>query len=64
MTKELFIGKAYNSDVVFRGVSYPYYAHNRFRETLVKLVDRQDLLDSRGRIKWDALPLKYHFMTL
>ena len=30
--------------VFFRGVSYPYSAHNRFREMLVKLVDRTDLL--------------------
>ncbi|MCB0541703.1 MAG: hypothetical protein KDE33_29630, partial [Bacteroidetes bacterium] len=49
--KNLQDGKAYTGDVVFRGVSYPYSAHNRFREKLVKLVGREDLLDNEGRIK-------------
>ena len=59
--KNLQDGKAYTGDVVFRGVSYPYSAHNRFREKLVKLVGREDLLDNEGRIKWGELPSEIPF---
>ena len=62
--KNLQDGKAYNGDVVFRGASYPYSAHNRFRENLVKLVGREDLLDSGGKIKWDELPSEIPFYDL
>ena len=36
--KNLQDGKAYTGDFVFRGVSYSYSAHNRFREKLIKLI--------------------------
>jgi hypothetical protein len=62
--KNLQDGKAYNGDVVFIGVSYPYSSHNRFREKLVKLVGRKDLLDSEGKIKWDELPAEIPFYDL
>jgi hypothetical protein len=62
--KNLQDGKAYNGDVVFTGVSYPYLAHNRFREKLVKLVGREDLLDNEGKIKWDELPTEIPFYDL
>lgn len=62
--KNLQDGKAYNGDVVFRGVSYPYSEHNRFREMLVKLVDRTDLLETYGKIKWDELPSDIPFYAL
>ena len=62
--KNLQDGKAYNGDVVFRGVSYPYLAHNRFREKLVKLVGREDLLDNEGKIKWNELPIEMPFYDL
>lgn len=54
--KHLQNGKSYTGDMIYRGVSYPYSAHNRFREKLVKLVGREDLLDDMGKIKWDELP--------
>ena len=62
--KNLQDGKAYTGDVVFRGVSYPYSAHNRFREKLVRLVGREDLLDNEGRIKWGELPSEIPFYDL
>jgi len=46
----------YKGDLIFRGISYPYSSHNRFREELIKLIDRTDLLNSDGKIKWDKLP--------
>lgn len=62
--KNLQDGKAYNGDVIFRGVSYPYSAHNIFREKLVKLVGREELLDSKGKIKWNELPADIPFYDL
>lgn len=62
--KNLQDGKGYIGDVVFRGVSYPYSAHNRFREKLIKLIDRQDLLDIEGKIKWAELPSEIPFYDL
>ena len=62
--KNLEYGKAYIGDVVFRGVSYSYSTHNRFREKLIKLIDREDLLDSEGRIKWNELPSDIPFYDL
>lgn len=62
--KNLQYRKAYTGDVVFRGVSYSYSEHNRFREKLVKLVGREDLLDNEGRIKWDELPSDIPFYDL
>lgn len=62
--KNLEDGKYYNGDSIFRGVSYPYSAHNRFRESLIKLMDRPDLLDKDGKIKWDELPSDIPFNAL
>jgi len=59
--KNLQADKAYNGDVIFKGVSYQYSAHNRFREKLVKLVGRNDLLDNEGKIKWNELPSEIPF---
>jgi hypothetical protein len=59
--KNLQDGKGYTGDVVFRGVSYPYSSHNRFRERLIKLIGREDLLDSEGKIKWHELPPEIPF---
>ena len=62
--KNLQDGKSYNGDVVFRGVSYACSSHNRFREELIKLIGRTDLLDLEGRIKWMELPKDIPFYEL
>ena len=62
--KNLQDGESYTGDVVFTGVSYSYAAHSRFREKLVKLVGREDLLDNRGGIKWGELPSEIPFYDL
>jgi hypothetical protein len=54
--KNLEYGKYFNGEMAHRGVSYAYSSHNRFRESLIKLIDRPDLLDSDGKIKWAELP--------
>lgn len=59
--KNLEKDKYYIGDFLFRGVSYPYSEHNRFREKLIKLIKRVDLLDSDGRIKWGELPKNIPF---
>ena len=48
-------GAKYTGDATHADVSYPYGAHNRFREDLLRLTGRSDLLTERGRIDWDAL---------
>jgi hypothetical protein len=45
----------YDGDCVFKGISYPCTSHNRFREQLVKLIDRMDLIKPDGTIDWDNL---------
>ena len=62
--KNLEEGKAYTGDIVYRGVSYAYSSHNRFREKLIKLINREDLLDSEGKIKWAELPSEIPFYDL
>lgn len=62
--KNLEERKNYNGDSIFMGVSYPYSAHSRFREMLVKLVDRTDLLEADGKIKWSELPSDIPFNAL
>jgi hypothetical protein len=62
--KNLQYGKAYNGDVIFKGVSYSYSTHSRFREGLVRLIGREDLLDSGGKIKWNKLPAEIPFYDL
>lgn len=53
--KNLKGGEYYCGDRIHRGVSYPYSSHNRFREKLIKLIDRTDLLDDKGEINWRTL---------
>lgn len=55
--KNLQYDKAYTGDVIFRGVSYFHSMHNRFREKLIVLIDREDLLDGNGKIKWNEILL-------
>ena len=62
--KNLQENKSYVGRLAHRGISYPYSAHSRFRESLVKLVDRMDLLDSRGQIRWDKLTPEVPFYDL
>lgn len=62
--KNLQEGAPYEGDVIFRGVSYPYSSHSRFRENLIRLIDRPDLLNSSGRIDWDILPVDIPFYDL
>ena len=59
--KNLEDHKGYTGDVVFRGVSYSYSLHSRFREKLIKLIDREDLLNNNGEIKWCDLPSEIPF---
>lgn len=46
----------YDGDCIFRGISYGYSYHSRFREILVRLIDRIDLLKTNGEINWSELP--------
>lgn len=59
--KNLQYRKEYSGDVVFTGVSYSYSAHNRFRELLIRLIDRDDLLDNKGEIRWRELTSEIPF---
>jgi len=62
--KNLQNGAWYVGDVSFRGISYPYSCHNIFRENLIKLIDRNDLLGAGGKIIWDKLTLELPFIDL
>jgi len=62
--KNLEEGKLYEGDCVDRTISYPYSAHNRFRETLLKLIGRDDLLTSEGKVDWANLPSDIPFYEL
>ncbi len=53
--KNLKKNKYYIGDRIFKGMSYSYSSHNRFREELIKLIDRTDLLNDDGKINWDDL---------
>jgi len=46
----------YNADRIYRGVNYSYGNHNRFRETLIRLIDKVEYLDSKGHIIFEILP--------
>lgn len=47
---------SYIGDCVDRGtISYPYSYHSRFREALVSLIGRNDLLGIEGQIKWSEI---------
>lgn len=53
--KNLEYDAYYSGDYSRCGVSYPYSKHNRFRETLIKIIDRLDLLNDHGEIIWSKL---------
>lgn len=50
--KNLINRGQYKGKTSYRGVSYPYSSHSRFRESLIKLIGRTDLLDDEGKIIW------------
>lgn len=52
--KNLEYGRYYEG-VGVDGIDYSYSTHNRFREYLMKLIGREDLLDDDGKIKWEIL---------
>lgn len=54
--KNLKENASYIGDLLFRGVSYGYGTHNRFRESLIILIERTDLLGLDGTILWSILP--------
>jgi len=53
--KNLKLGESYYGDCICNGVSYPYSYHNRFREKLILLIGKPELLDADGKIKWKQL---------
>jgi hypothetical protein len=62
--KNLDYGMNYTGDIVYYGISYPYSSHNRFREKLLTIIDREDLLTDEGRVNWDELPRNIPFGEL
>ena len=50
--KNLEYDKNYKGDCTDANVSYAYSTHNRFRETLIKIIGRNDLLLKDGKIDW------------
>lgn len=62
--KNFEYGKSYTGDLINDSLSYPYSSHNRFREALIRLVQREDLLDAEGKIKWNELPSNLPFIDL
>lgn len=53
--KNLEDGKQYIGEHTDADVSYAYSTHNRFRETLLKIIGRNDLLLEDGKIDWVRL---------
>lgn len=54
--KHLEKGKFYEGDQVAHLISYGYSTHNRFREQLLRLIGRDDLLKPEdGKIDWEKL---------
>lgn len=60
--KHLEKGKSYTGEKVYH-LSTAYSRYNRFREALVILVGKTDLVDSNG-IKWHILPTDMPFYEL
>ena len=50
--KNLEDGKDYKGEPTDADVRYAYSTHNRFRETLLKIIGRNDLLLENGKIDW------------
>ena len=53
--KNLEKNSFYNGQICDCDVSYSYGSHNRFREELVKMLGRNDLISNNGRIDWYEL---------
>lgn len=60
--KNLVIGGYYNGECSETPLSYSYSTHNRFREELIKVLLRHDLLDEKGKIMWSKLPKDLPFL--
>jgi hypothetical protein len=54
--KNLKDGGYYTGDKIYSDSLYSCSTHNRFREALISLIGRDDLLDDNGKIKWNYLP--------
>ena len=52
--KNLEEGKYYEGESTEADVSYSYSAHSRFREELIKMMGKSELLLEDGRIDWEA----------
>lgn len=59
--KNLQENKRYTGNRAFVGISYNYSYHSRFREVLIRLIERADLLDAQGKIDWNNLDSKIPF---
>lgn len=55
--KNLEYDKGYKGSDCFSFVSYSYRNHSRFREFLLKVISREDLLND-GRIIWEKLVIE------
>lgn len=53
--KNLEYDCSYIGDICNCGISYTYGTHNRFRENLIKLIGRNDLLLNDSTIDWGKL---------
>lgn len=53
--KNLENEKDYKGDYAISKVSYGYSTHNRFREILLKIIGRNDLLVEGGEINWERI---------
>lgn len=62
--KNFEYGKSYTGDLINDSLDYPYSSHGRFREALIRLIQREDLLDAEGKIKWNELPSDLPFIDL
>ncbi|MGL4908967.1 MAG: hypothetical protein ACRC3G_06505 [Bacteroidales bacterium] len=62
--KNLEVNKNYYGECIFKGVTYPYGSHYRFKANLLTLVKRADLVSSDGGIKWSAIDSTIPFYHL
>lgn len=53
--KNLEDGKDYKGDYAEGDISYGYGMHSRFREKLLEIIGRKDLLIENGKIDWARL---------
>lgn len=51
--KNLEKDQNYEGEITNGTISYGYSSHNRFREHLLKLQNREDLLEDGGTINWE-----------